>query len=84
MPISQRHRDFVSLLPQFLTVRRSKWAGLQYMLRSNALERPHFFLLRELVEETDRVYFAPWPPLTTEELDNMYTSLKSVCDALSV
>jgi hypothetical protein len=34
-------------------------------------------------EETDRIYFAPWPPLTLEDLDWLYSSLKLVCDTLS-
>lgn len=33
-------------------------------------------------EETDRIYFAPWPPLTQEDLDWLYSSLKLVCDTL--
>jgi hypothetical protein len=37
----------------------------------------------EIEEETDRIYFTPWLPLITEKLDNVYNSLKSVCDALS-
>lgn len=34
-------------------------------------------------EETDRIYFTPWPPLTLEELDWLYSALKLVCDTLS-
>lgn len=34
-------------------------------------------------EETDRIYFTPWPPLTPEDLNWLYSSLKMVCDALS-
>jgi hypothetical protein len=34
-------------------------------------------------EETDHIYFTPWPPLTPEELDWLYASLKMVCDSLS-
>ena len=34
-------------------------------------------------EETDRIYFAPWLPLTPEDLDWLYSSLKLVCDTLS-
>jgi hypothetical protein len=33
-------------------------------------------------EETDRLYFTPWPDLLPEELDRVYTLLKAVCDAL--
>jgi hypothetical protein len=33
-------------------------------------------------EETDRLYFTPWPDLYTEELDRVYSLLKAVCDAL--
>ncbi len=34
-------------------------------------------------EETDRIYFTSWPPLTPEDLDWLYASLKQVCDTLS-
>jgi len=34
-------------------------------------------------EETDRIYFTPWPPLTSEDLNWLYSSLKMVCDTLS-
>ena len=34
-------------------------------------------------EETDRIYFTPWPPLTSEDLDLIYFSLATVCDNLS-
>lgn len=34
-------------------------------------------------EETDRIYFTPWPPLTPEDLNWLYSSFKKVCDALS-
>jgi len=33
-------------------------------------------------EETDRVYFTPWPNLSAEELDRLYASLEAVCNAL--
>ena len=36
----------------------------------------------EIEEETDRIYFAPWPPLSEDELEGIYTSLRRVCDAL--
>ena len=36
----------------------------------------------EIEEETDRVYFAPWPLLSEDELDSVYTSLESVCAVL--
>ncbi len=34
-------------------------------------------------EETDRIYFTPWPPLTPEDLDWLHSSLKMACDTLS-
>ena len=34
-------------------------------------------------EETDRIYFTPWPPLTPQDLNWLYSSLKMVCDTLS-
>ena len=34
-------------------------------------------------EETDRIYFTPWPPLTPEDLNWLYSALKMVCDTLS-
>jgi hypothetical protein len=34
-------------------------------------------------EETDRIYFTPWPPLTPEDLNWLHSSLQRVCDALS-
>jgi hypothetical protein len=34
-------------------------------------------------EETDRIYFTPWPPLTSEDLNWLYSSLEKVCDNLS-
>ena len=38
----------------------------------------------EIEEETDRIYFAPWPHLIEDELEGIYAALKSVCDALRV
>ncbi|HLZ56518.1 MAG TPA: hypothetical protein VKR06_06175 [Ktedonosporobacter sp.] len=63
MLISPRHRDLVSLFPQFLSVRRRGWKGLQAILQLNQLERPAFFLLMALVQETD-----PGQPLSQEEM----------------
>lgn len=40
-------------------------------------------LRTHIEEETDRIYFTPWPSLTPEDLQRMYTSLKMVCDAFS-
>jgi hypothetical protein len=34
-------------------------------------------------EETDRIYFAPWPPLTPEDLGWLRSSLEKVCETLS-
>jgi hypothetical protein len=34
-------------------------------------------------EETDRIYFTPWPSLTPEDLNWLCSSLKMVCDTLS-
>ena len=34
-------------------------------------------------EETDRIYFTPWPSLTPEDLNWLYSCLKKVCDILS-
>jgi hypothetical protein len=34
-------------------------------------------------EETDRVYFSPWPQMTAEELEWLYGSLEEVCQKLS-
>ena len=33
-------------------------------------------------EETDRIYFTPWPPLTPEDLNWLYSSLGKVCETL--
>ena len=33
-------------------------------------------------EETDRIYFTPWPPLTPEDLNWLYSSLEKVCETL--
>ena len=33
-------------------------------------------------EETDRVYFSPWPQMTAEELEWVYRSLEAVCSKL--
>lgn len=81
MPISQRCRDLVSLFPQFLTVRRRGWAGLQDFLQSSGLERPHFFLLKALVEETN-----PGEKLSRQEIEsrlfNPSTTFNPIFDAL--
>jgi hypothetical protein len=34
-------------------------------------------------EETDPIYFTPWPPLTPQDLNWLYSCLKMVCDVLS-
>ncbi len=34
-------------------------------------------------EETDRIYFAPWPSLTPEDLNWLHSSLEKVCETLS-
>ena len=34
-------------------------------------------------EETDRIYFAPWPPLTSEDLNWLHSSLEKVSETLS-
>lgn len=54
------------------------------------LEGEHLILTQDgqqvrtrIEEETDRIYYAPWPPLTPEELNWLYSSFKKVCDALS-
>jgi helix-turn-helix protein len=54
------------------------------------LEGEHLILTQDgqqvrtrIEEETDRIYYAPWPPLTPEDLNWLYSSLKKVCDALS-
>ena len=65
MPISPRYRDLISLFPQFLPVRRRGWAGLQDVLQSSGLERPHFFLLMALVQETD-----PGEMLSRQEMES--------------
>src|SRR5205085_1732911 len=81
MPISQKYRDLVSLFPQFLTVRRRGWAGLQGILQSSGLERPHFFLLMALVQETD-----PGEKLSRQEMENRlfnpYSTFNPIFDAL--
>ncbi len=83
MPFSQRYHDLVSLFPQFLTVRRRGWAGLQDILQSTGLERHHFFLLRALVEETD-----PGEKLNREEMEsrlfNPYSTFNPIFGALPV
>jgi hypothetical protein len=38
---------------------------------------------RRIEEETDRIYFTSWPPLTPEDLNWLYSSLKRMCDTLS-
>jgi hypothetical protein len=35
-------------------------------------------------EETDRIYFTSWPSLTPEDLNWLCSSLKKVCDSLSI
>lgn len=81
MSISQKQRDLVSLFPQFLTARRRGWAGLQDFLQSSGLERPHFFLLKALVEETD-----PGEKLSRQEIEsrlfNPYATFNQIFDAL--
>ena len=34
-------------------------------------------------EETDRIYFTPWPPLTPEDLNWLYSSLKSAISPIT-
>ena len=34
-------------------------------------------------EETDRIYFTSWPPLTPEDLNWLYISFKKLCETLS-
>ena len=81
MLISQRHRDLVSLFPRFLTARRRKWAGLQDALQCSGLERPHFFLLMALVQETD-----PGEKLSQQEMENQlfnpYSTSNLIFEAL--
>jgi hypothetical protein len=44
----------------------------------------HGRLVRDTVEEeTDRVYFTPWPPLTLEEVSWLYETLQAVCERLA-
>lgn len=40
-------------------------------------------LRTRIEEETDRIYFTPWPPLTPEDLNWLYSSLNKVCDVFS-
>ena len=81
MPIPQKYRDLVSLFPQFLTVRRRKWAGLQDILQASGLERPQFFLLKAIVEETN-----PGEQLSRQQLEsrlfNPYATFNPIFDAL--
>jgi hypothetical protein len=53
-PVRDRRRELVDLFPQFLRRRRQRWAGLAPLLEASELARPDFFLLRAIVEETDR------------------------------
>jgi hypothetical protein len=83
MLISQSYRDLVSLFPQFLTARRRKWVGLQNILQSSGLGRPHFFLLMALVQETD-----PGKALSREEMGsrlfNPYSTFNPSFDDLQL
>lgn len=40
-------------------------------------------LRTHIEEETDRIYFTPWPSLTPEDLNWLYSSLNKVCDVFS-
>jgi hypothetical protein len=81
MPISQRYRDLVSLFPHFLPVRRRGWAGLQDVLQSSGLERPHFFLLMALVQETDLSEKLSRQQMESQ-LFNPYSTFNPIFDAL--
>lgn len=45
-------RTLVAQLPLFLQIRRRKWTGLPTFLAESHLDRPAFFLLRALTDET--------------------------------
>jgi DNA-binding MarR family transcriptional regulator len=47
-------RPLVELLPTFLLKRRRGWTGLEDLLIESGLQRPQFFLLRAIVQETDQ------------------------------
>ena len=39
---------------------------------------------RDAIEaETDRLYLAPWPPLSPTEIGRIYATLQTICDELS-
>jgi len=50
MPSDPR-RVLVDLFPQFLMRRRRGWSGINALLADAGIERPAFFLLRDLVQE---------------------------------
>jgi hypothetical protein len=81
MPVSPRYRDLVSLFPRFLTVRRRQWTGLLDILHSSKLDRPAFFLLMALVQETD-----PGQALSRKEMEsqlfNPYSTFNPIFDSL--
>ncbi len=81
MPLSQRYHDLILLFPQFLTARRRGWTGLQSILQASGLERPHFFLLRAIVEETN-----PEEKLSRQEMEgqlfNPYSTFNLIFEAL--
>ena len=81
MSISPRYGDIVSLFPRFLGCRPFGWKGFQYMLQVSGLERPAFFLLRALVQETDAGEM-----LSRQEMEsrlfNPYSTFHPIFDSL--
>jgi hypothetical protein len=81
-PAQDSRRALVDLPPQYLTRRMRGWIELQSTLDEAGLVGPGRMVLRAIVMETDRVYFARWPLAESVDVGWLYDAFRTLCERL--